>query len=138
MNPSSPQSPQISGELLLQLFDAPVSFQRCLVPISGSVTAALMLSQAIWTTEQQVIESYGVVSHGWFTKSQEEWTDETGLTRWEQETARRALRRLGFIEERRAGMPAKLWFRVRSDQVWKALRDHAADSGRQDEARQPA
>jgi hypothetical protein len=138
MNPSSPQAPQISGELLLQLFDAPVSFQRCLVPISGSVTAALMLSQAIWTTEQQVIESYGVVSHGWFTKSQEEWSDETGLTRWEQETARRTLRRLGFIEERRAGMPAKLWFRVRSDQVWTALREHAAASAQQGEARSPA
>jgi hypothetical protein len=138
MNQPSPHSPQISGELLLQLFDLPVSFQRCLVPISGSVTAALMLSQAIWTTEQQAIDSPGVVTNGWFTKSQDEWTDETGLTRWEQETARRTLRRLGFVEERRAGMPAKLWFRVRSDQVWKALRERAAETVRQNEARKPA
>ena len=79
-----------------------------------------MLSQAIWTSEALDPE----VS-GWFCRSQEEWTDETGLSRWEQETARRALRTGGFLEERRAGMPAKLWFRVRSDAVGRALQAHA-------------
>ena len=41
----------ITAELLLEVFDLPVSFHRCLVPITGGVTAALMLSQAIWTTQ---------------------------------------------------------------------------------------
>ena len=111
----------ITAELLLEVFDLPVSFHRCLVPITGGVTAALMLSQAIWTT--QAIDR---AANGWFSKSQDQWTDETGLSRWEQETARRALRSAGFVEERRVGMPAKLWFRVRPEAVWHALKTHTA------------
>jgi hypothetical protein len=111
----------ISSELLLELFDLPVSFHRCLVPITGGVSAALMLSQAIGTT--QGIER---ADNGWFPKSQDQWSDETGLSRWEQETARRALRSAGFLEERRVGMPAKLLFRVRPEAVWHALHAHAA------------
>lgn len=119
-NPAAVRS-GITAELLLEVFDLPVSFHRCLVPITGGVTAALMLSQAIWTT--QTIER---VASGWFSRSQEQWTDETGLTRWEQETARRALRRAGFVEEKLVGMPAKLWFRVRPETVWRALQAHSA------------
>lgn len=111
----------ITADLLLEVFDLPVSFHRCLVPITGGVTAALMLSQAIWTT--QTIEPS---ANGWFSRSQEQWTEETGLSRWEQETARRALRNAGFLEERRVGMPAKLWFRVRPEAVWCALQAHSA------------
>lgn len=111
----------ITADLLLEVFDLPVSFHRCLVPITGGVTAALMLSQAIWTT--QTIEPS---ANGWFSRSQEQWTEETGLSRWEQETARRALRNAGFMEERRVGMPAKLCFRVRPEAVWRALQAHSA------------
>ena len=112
----------ITPDLLLDVFDAPVSFHRCLVPVTGGVTAALMLSQAIWTTQALDGEA-----DGWFLKSQEQWTIETGLSRWEQEGARRALRRAGLLEERRTGMPARLWFRVRSAAVWAALVDQATD-----------
>ena len=110
----------ITHELLLEVFDLPVTFHRCLVPITGGVTAALMLSQAIWTA--QTIEGH---SDAWFSKSRDQWTEETGLSRWEQETARRALRTAGFLEERRIGVPAKLWFRVRPEAVWRALQARA-------------
>ena len=106
---------------LLDAFDHPVSFHRCLVPLTGSVNAALMLSQAIWVTQTS-----GRHEHGWFVRSQAEWREETGLSCWEQRTARRLLREGGFLEERRVGMPAKLCFRVRSDQVMRALQRHAA------------
>jgi hypothetical protein len=106
----------ISAELLLEVFDMPVSFHRCLVPVSGGVTPALMLSQAIWTTQELEPSA-----RGWFMRSQEQWTQETGLTRWEQESARRALRRAGLLQERRVGMPAKLWFRVCPDAILRAL-----------------
>lgn len=115
----------ITSQLLLEVFEVPVSFHRCLVPITGGVTSALMLSQAIWTSQ-----SLEASADGWFIRSQEEWAQETGLTRWEQETARRALRRSGLLEERRVGMPAKLWFRVRADAVWRALQVHAGAAGR--------
>ena len=110
------QAHGITTDLLLEVFDIPVSFHRCLVPVTGGITSALMLSQAIWTTH-----ALEPAAEGWFLRSQEEWTEETGLSRWEQETARRALRRAGLLEERRFGMPARLWFRVRAEAVWRAL-----------------
>ena len=110
------QAHRITTELLLEVFDIPVSFHRCLVPVTGGITSALMLSQAIWTTH-----ALEPAAEGWFMRSQDEWTEETGLSRWEQETARRALRRAGLLEERRFGMPARLWFRVRAEAVWRAL-----------------
>ena len=121
MNPRAAVPSGITADLLLEVFDLPVSFHRCLVPITGGVTAALMLSQAIWTTQ-----TMDPTANGWFSRSQYQWADETGLSRWEQETARRALRSAGFLEERRVGMPAKLWFRVRPEAVWRALQAHAA------------
>ena len=114
----------ISDELLLAVFDMPVTFHRCLVPVAGGVTGALMLSQAIWLTETQE-----GASDGWFMCSQEQWTQETGLTRWEQETARRALRRAGLLVERRLGMPAKLWFRVCPGAVMRALQASVDQGG---------
>ncbi len=110
----------ITPQLLLEVFDIPVSFHRCLVPITGGVTSALMLSQAIWITQ-----ALDPTADGWFIRSQEQWSLETGLSRWEQETARRALRRSGLLEERRVGIPAKLWFRVCPEAVWRALRANA-------------
>ncbi len=115
----------ITPELLLDVFDTPVTFHRCLVPVSGGVNAALLLSHAIWTTQALDGEA-----DGWFVKSQEQWSEETGLSRWEQETARRALRDAGLLEERRVGMPARLWFRVRASAVWAALKAQAATSAR--------
>jgi hypothetical protein len=115
----------ITPQVLLDVFDTPLSFHRCLVPVTGGVTSALMLSQAIWTTQ-----SLEPSADGWFIRSQEQWTQETGLSRWEQETARRALRRSGLLEERRVGMPAKLWFRVRPEAVWRVLQAHAGASCR--------
>ena len=111
------QTHGITTDLLLEIFDIPVSFHRCLVPVTGGITSALMLSQAIWT-----MQALDPTAEGWFIRSQDEWTEETGLSRWEQETARRALRRAGLLEERRFGMPARLWFRVCPEAVWRALR----------------
>jgi hypothetical protein len=120
MNTRPVVASHISTELLLEVFDLPVSFHRCLVPISGGVTAALMLSQAIWTTQE-----IDAAANGWFSKSRDQWTEDTGLSRWEQATARRALRSAGFLEERRLGMPSKLWYRVRPERVWHALQTYA-------------
>jgi hypothetical protein len=120
MNTRTLAPPGITAELLLDIFDLPISFHRCLVPITGGVTAALMLSQAIWTSQE-----LDPVVGGWFCRSQEEWTEETGLSRWEQETARRALRTCGFLEERRGGLPAQLRVRVRPEAVGRALQAHA-------------
>ena len=110
----------LTSELLLEVFDSPVSFHRCLVPITGGVISALMLSQAIWTTQ-----SLEPSADGWFIRSQE------------QESARRALRRSGLLEERRGGLPARLWFRVCPDAVWCALQANAQAANQYDDAGVP-
>lgn len=120
MNPCVPLPAAITTELLLQVFDAPVSFHRCLIPLTGSVTAALLLSQALTTTLELAPEQ-----DGWFLMSREAWTAHTGLSRWELETARRVLRAAGFLEERRAGLPARLYYRVCTLPIWHALYDRA-------------
>ncbi len=116
-----PEALGLTPQLLLDVFDTPVSFHRCLVSVSGGVHAALLLSHAIWITQ-----SLDTGADGWFFRSQAQWTEETTLSRWEQESARRSLRQAGLLEERRAGMPARLWFRVRLPAVWEALRQQAA------------
>lgn len=95
--------------LLQKFLKRPVAYHRVFAQIGGGATAGLMLSQAwYWTPRGE---------EGWFHKSQEEWEEETGLTRTEQETARRNLREKGLIEERRAGMPARLFFKVNVEKL---------------------
>ena len=106
---------------ITRLTDAPISFHRCLVPATGGITTALLLSHAIWVTQSLPEDVCG-----WFTCSSEQWTESTGLSRREQETARRALCRGGFITERRYGMPARLWSRVNVGVVLAALRGQSA------------
>ncbi len=49
---------------------------------------------------------------GWVYKSGEEWTEETGLSRSNQETARRKLIKAGALEEELRGLPARLYYRL--------------------------
>lgn len=122
MSTCSTSASALSADLLLAVFDLPVSFHRCLVPIAGGIAPALMLSQAICVTQ-----SLDTSAGGWFAYSPEEWTRSVGLSPSEQRSARRALRAAGFLEERRWGMPTKQWYRVRADAVWAALRAHAVE-----------
>lgn len=91
---------------VLALFDRPIAFHPGFVALTGSVNAALMLSQAFYWAKRTRHPD------GWFYKSQEDWTKEIHLTRREQESARKLLRATGFWEEVRKGNPAKMHFRV--------------------------
>ena len=77
------------------LLDRPIAFQRVFVTLTGSVTAALMLSQAVFWNKRVSVEK-----DGWFYKTIDEWQDETGLTRYEQETARKKLKKYLQVERR--------------------------------------
>lgn len=65
-----------------------------------------MLSQAVYWSKRTNEK------HGWFYKTQEEWEEETGLTRREQETARRRLKEIGVLQEKYQGVPRKVYFRI--------------------------
>lgn len=92
--------------ILTELLDRPIAFQRAFVRLGAGITGALMLSQAIYWSRRTDD------SEGWFYKSQSEWEEETGLTRYEQEGARKALCKIGVLEESRSGVPARLYYRI--------------------------
>lgn len=106
----------ITPALLLDIFDEPIVFQRAYVGLTGSAVAALFLSYAVYTTERLSAEA-----EGWFKKSGDEWKTETGLTRFEQQTARRILRELDILIERKYGLPAELYYKIRIDRILELL-----------------
>lgn len=95
------------------ILDRPIAFHRCFVTLTGSIKAGLMLSQAVYWQLRN--------DDGWWFQSQDKWEDETGLTRTEQECARKRLRELGFWSEDHRGIPCKLYFKVDIDALEDAL-----------------
>lgn len=96
----------MNAPLLALLADRPIAYHPILARFCGGVAPALFLSQLLyWRDKARDPE-------GWVYKTMLEWTQETGLTRREQQTARVKLKSLGLLKEERAGMPARLFFQV--------------------------
>jgi|GEM_PF-1531576 len=96
-------------DMISTLLQRPVAYQPVFRHVGGSTVAGIMLSQLYyWSSEGRI----GAERDGWFYKTQEEWHRETGLSRSEQERARRDLRKAKLLIEKRRGNPAKLWFRL--------------------------
>lgn len=93
---------------LIALLDRPIAYQACFVRFGG-VTGAVLLSQFVYWHNR--------MDGSWFYKTQKEIKSETGLSREEQETARRRLISAGVLEEARRGVPAKLFFRVKAERL---------------------
>ena len=86
--------------------DRTVAYQVAFAKAFNSVTAGLLVSQfAYWSFRTQDPD-------GWFYKTQAEIFDELGLTRYEQETARKTLKKSGVLQEKVRGVPSKLYFRI--------------------------
>jgi len=119
----SANTESLPPELLLEVFAEPIMFHRCYVTLTGSVTAALVLSYASYATEEMAQEPH---SDGWFVKTVAQWQCDTGLTRTELESARRKLKAQGLWEERRHGPPpAPLQFRINQAALSDQLRAQA-------------
>lgn len=101
------------------LFDRSICFHPLLARMTGNVCAGLMLSQAIYWSG--VLEKDPDRADGWFYKSQAGWEEELCIGRWEQETARKCLRRFAFWQEERRGSPAKLWFRLNFEKLAESV-----------------
>lgn len=96
---------------LHDLLDRPIAFQRAFVSLGAGITGALMLSQAIYWSKRTDN------ADGWFYKTMEEWQSETGMTRSEQESARKKLVSAGVLEEMKKGVPCRLFYRVNMDAI---------------------
>ncbi|MES2353103.1 MAG: hypothetical protein V4568_01675 [Pseudomonadota bacterium] len=126
-NPS--HSLGLDPELLLEWFQAPIAFHRPLVDLAGgSISAAVMLTHALHGTREFYFAGEchpNLALQGFMQMSQVDWERETGLTRSAQETARRILRKRGYLEEKRTGIPAKLYFRVNIEKLYADLKAQA-------------
>jgi hypothetical protein len=104
------------------LTDRPIAYHAVLAKAVGSATAGIFLSQLLyWTPRAQDKD-------GWIYKTQEDIYGETALTRWEQETARKKLRSVGILVEKRAGVPSRLFFRIDMGALVKLLATKSEDS----------
>lgn len=120
----SPSAGAVPMPLLWSLLGRHIAFHRRLVDVTANVKAALMLSQSIyWTRRGRDIALNG----GWFHKSSEQWAWETGLSAREQGSAREALRLRALIEERRVGVPARLFFRLDLETLAERLASRMSD-----------
>ena len=113
---SSIRAAQLS--VIWSLLGRHIAFHRRLVDLTDNVKAALLLSQSIyWTRRGRDIALNG----GWFHKTTEQWSWETGLSPKEQSNARGALKVLALVDERRLGIPARLHFRLNTEQLGSRL-----------------
>ena len=96
----------------------PIAYSVNIARITGDIKSALFLSQLIyWTRTGVDVEHHG----GWIYKTREQWTAETNLSRYEQESARSHLLHLGLIQEQRTGVPARNCYRVVTTALGHAL-----------------
>lgn len=104
-------------DILLGMSGRVVAFRIIFAQISnGSLKAGLLLSQMLFHAQ------CGQDEDGWFSRTREELERETCLSRHEQDAARAELRGLGFIEERRVGIPAQMSFRLNFTLIIEAMR----------------
>jgi len=88
-----------------------VGYSPDLARIVGGATIGLFLSQLLFLSDK------GVNPGGWVYKSEQEMGKETGLTKREQQTARRKLLALGVIAIMRGGWKNTYHFKV----IWEKL-----------------
>ncbi|MCC7548152.1 MAG: hypothetical protein IT532_10335, partial [Burkholderiales bacterium] len=108
--------------VLAELLGPSVAFHRTLADVAGGVHAGLMLSRALHLTRLQARHR---LEHR-ISSSAARWFEEIGLSRREQETARRDLVRTGLWEECLRGIPPSLVARIRLDCLLALLTDDAS------------
>jgi len=104
--------------------DRPIAFNRDFARLGIGVTGALMLSQAVYWSKRTG------TAGGWFYKTQTQWEEETALSRYEQETARRRLKKLGILEEKKQGIPCKVFYRVNAEKLAEGLQTSMGESSK--------
>lgn len=89
---------------IIDLLDRPIAYHRVFATLTGSVKAAVFLSQAVYWQKR------AKQADGWWYKTAEEWEEETGLSRHEQDTARKACEK--YLKSDLRSVPATLFWKV--------------------------
>jgi|GEM_PF-6480578 len=91
---------------ILRKFSNQIVYCGEIAHMVGGVAPAVFLSMLLrW-------DGHGARDDGFIWKTREEISKETGLTRCEQETARKELRSRGILLERKIGLPARNHYRL--------------------------
>jgi hypothetical protein len=96
-----------------------VAFHPVIAQITKDVKAALFLCQLMYWSDK------GDDTRGWIWKTRDQWTEETTMTRREQESARYKLKKLDIIEEYLGGSPPRIHYRVKWDTLYELMLDRA-------------
>jgi len=89
-----------------ELLQRPIAYHPSFARMLGSTAAAVMLSQGLyWQARVKSVDGY------WW-KTADEWEEETGLSKNEQDDARRKLRQTTFWFEDLRGVPATMYYFV--------------------------
>jgi len=102
------------------LLKCPITIDRAFIKLGVGVTGALFLSQIIDVDYR--IKNHDEDKH--VCKTAKEWEEETGMTMYEQKTARKKLKRLGVLEEKRKGVPAKMYYKLNIDRLQELMEDY--------------
>ena len=102
-------------ELAMLVAQPPIAFHRSFVDVTGSASTALLLSICLEQSESTLSPE------GWFPVSAQEWEARSGLSRKEQATARKNLKAIHLLEERRSSFPATLEVRIKFDRLSSLL-----------------
>ncbi|MEZ2600778.1 primosomal protein I [Kluyvera intermedia] len=99
---------------LIKLLDRPIAYQPAFAQLrAGKVksgpAAAVLLSQFVYWHNR--------MDGDWMYKTREDIKKETGLSRDEQETARKRLVALGVLQEELRGVPATVHYRINSERL---------------------
>ena len=106
------------NELLLTLegLGRPVAYHPGFAKMLGSVKAGLLLDQLLYWWPRRRDEK-GVY------KTADEWTEETGLSRREQESARKKLREVGILIEDYDRLNHRMYFTIEEDELQRVWTD---------------
>lgn len=119
----SPNSAELSGasnrslswENLDAMLGPAIAYSAVLAAIGGDVKAGIFLSMAYhWT-------STASDSEGWFSKSKEDWYNETGLTRRQLDTVVGQLVGLELITIKYDGLPRRLFYKLNKEAIVDAI-----------------
>lgn len=113
------------GDLLIGI-GRPVAYFPAIARIVGVKECVFLCQLLYWSDKAE---------KGWIYKTQEEFTNETGLSRAEQETARRNLKKMGLLDERHQRLLHRMFYRVnldKLDEVWSSPNAGTSHSGKQE------
>jgi hypothetical protein len=122
----------ITDEDLRAILTRPIAFHRMFVSVGGSVGAGVFLSQLLYWSERSNDPNR------WVYKTAADWFDETGLSRREVDTVRKALRTKGVIEEKLTGVPPVTHYRIEWEKLTPALKEAAGEHRERMENRRSA